>query len=81
MVPLLSAGSSLPPAYMVHTICCAWQFGYLTNPTACTGAESGPGHVVWEAGIVLSQYLVKHAGRMSLILYCCCAVASQITSM
>lgn len=27
-----------------------------------TGKGGGPGHVVWEAGIVLSQYMVKHAG-------------------
>lgn len=37
-----------------------------TNLIACTGAEGGPGHVIWEAGIVLSQYLVNHPGMISL---------------
>lgn len=30
-----------------------------------TGAENGPGHVIWEAGVVLSQYLVNHRGMNS----------------
>ena len=42
----------------------------LTSPgmefTACTGAQGGPGHIVWQAGIVLSRYFVSHPGE------CCC---------
>ena len=29
-----------------------------------TGAQGGPGHVVWEAGIALSQYFVAHPGKL-----------------
>ena len=39
----------------------------MTSPgmgfTACTGAQGGPGHVVWGAGIVLSHYFVSHPGK------------------
>ncbi len=39
----------------------------LTSPgmgfTACTGAQGGPGHIVWEAGVVLSRYFVSHPGK------------------
>jgi 2-polyprenyl-3-methyl-5-hydroxy-6-metoxy-1,4-benzoquinol methylase len=31
--------------------------------TACTGAQGGPGHIVWEAGIILSHYFVSHPGK------------------
>lgn len=38
------------------------------------GAENGPGHVVWEAGIVLSHYLVNHRGEDSVHhMLCCCS--------
>ena len=30
----------------------------------CTGAQGGPGHVVWEAGIALSQYFIAHPGKL-----------------
>ena len=35
-----------------------------TNVGTCTGAQGGPGHVVWEAGIALSQYFVAHPGEL-----------------
>lgn len=34
----------------------------------CTGGESGPGHVVWQAGIVLSRYCLAHPGMLELTL-------------
>lgn len=35
-----------------------------------SGAENGPGHVIWEAGIVLSHYLVNHRGKDSAVHAC-----------
>lgn len=44
---------------------CTGPIVSLHNFCTSTGAEDGPGHVIWEAGIVLSHYLVNHPGMDS----------------
>lgn len=49
-----------------------WEFEVL-----CVDAQGGPGHVIWEAGMVLSRYLVDHPGMDSfqLVTRVICALA------
>ena len=43
----------------------------LAGSLTCTGAQGGPGHMVWQAGIMLSQYFVLNPGRIVSLTWAC----------